>query len=213
MQIFLIGQVATVESQQFCKRELNVCDPCDPSFGSLEDISPAQIYRADLNSVVFFLLSFVAIYSLNETYFSILVFSDPILFSLFLFLCSVFPVFYFLSFSSILLCIFSTFSLLLLSLSSTFFLAASYLSALTFLVYHLVFSFCFYLFLCLLLSFLDFFYFHSLPVFYYIPLTIFFIFLRIRVFFLLLSFLSFCSSFLYLLPFNFLSAFSAYFFT
>ena len=160
-----------------------ICNLCDLSLGSLEDISPAQIYRADLNSVVFFLLSFVAIYSLNETYFSILVFSDPILFSLFLFLCSVFPVFYFLSFSSVLLCIFSTFSLLLLSLSSTFFLAAFYLSPLTFLVYHLVFSFCFYLFLCLLLSFLDFFYFHSLPVFYYIPLTIFFIFLRIRVFF------------------------------
>ena len=47
-----------------------MCDPCDPSLGSLEDISPAQIYRADLTSVVFFLLSFVAIYSLNVTYIS-----------------------------------------------------------------------------------------------------------------------------------------------
>ena len=37
------------------------CHPCDPSLGSLEDISPAQMYRADLNSVVFFLLSFVVI--------------------------------------------------------------------------------------------------------------------------------------------------------
>ena len=44
-------------------------DPCDPSLGSLEDISPAQIYRSDLTSVVFFLLSFIAIYSLNVTYF------------------------------------------------------------------------------------------------------------------------------------------------
>ena len=32
------------------------CDPCDPSLGSLEDISPAQIYRA--------------ICSLNEIYIS-----------------------------------------------------------------------------------------------------------------------------------------------
>ena len=38
-------------------------DPCNPSLGSLEDISPAQVYHADLNSVVFFLLSFVVIYS------------------------------------------------------------------------------------------------------------------------------------------------------
>ena len=44
------------------------CDPCDPSLGSLEVIFPAQIYRADLTSVVFFLLSFVVIYSLNITY-------------------------------------------------------------------------------------------------------------------------------------------------
>ena len=47
-----------------------ICNLCDLSLGSLEDISPAQIYRADLNSVVFFLLSFVAVYSLNETYIS-----------------------------------------------------------------------------------------------------------------------------------------------
>ena len=40
------------------------------------------------------------------------------------------------------------------------------------------FSFCFYPFLCLLLSFLVFFYFHSLPVFYYIPLTLLFIIWR-----------------------------------
>ena len=44
------------------------CDPCSPSLGSLEDISPAQIYRENLSSVVFFVLSFVVIFSLNETY-------------------------------------------------------------------------------------------------------------------------------------------------
>ena len=43
------------------------CDPCSPSLGSLEDISTAQIYRANLKSVAFFLLSFVVIYSLYET--------------------------------------------------------------------------------------------------------------------------------------------------
>ena len=43
---------------------------CNPSLASLEDISPAQIYHADLTSIVFFLLSFVAIYSLNKTYIS-----------------------------------------------------------------------------------------------------------------------------------------------
>ena len=166
-----------------------ICNLCDLSLGSLEDISPAQIYRADLNSVVFFLLSFVAIYSLNETYFSILVFSDPILFSLFLFLCSTFPVFYFLSFSSVFLCISSTFSFCLSCLSFTFLLCLlSFSSSSNFLCLPSNFSFCFYLFLCLLLSFLAFFYFHSLPVFYYIPLTLLFMFLHICVF-LLLSFL------------------------
>ena len=47
-----------------------ICNLCDLSLGSLENISPAQIYLADLNSAVFFLLSFVAVYSLNETYIS-----------------------------------------------------------------------------------------------------------------------------------------------
>ena len=108
-----------------------LCDPCNPSLRSLENICPAQIHCADLKSVVFFLLSFVAIYSLNETYFSILVFSDPILFSLFLFLCSTFPVFYFLSFSSVFLCISSTFPFCLSCLPSTFFLTAFYLSLLS----------------------------------------------------------------------------------
>ena len=43
-----------------------VCDPYNPSLGFLEDISLAQIYRAELNSLVFLLISFVA-NSLNET--------------------------------------------------------------------------------------------------------------------------------------------------
>ena len=78
------------------------CDPCDYSLGSLDDISLAQIYRADLNSVVFFLLFFVVMYSLNETIsLFISVFSDLILFYLFLFLYTTFPVFFFLFFSSI----------------------------------------------------------------------------------------------------------------
>ena len=35
------------------------CNPCDPQHGSLEVISPVQmVYRANLSSVVFFLLSF-----------------------------------------------------------------------------------------------------------------------------------------------------------
>ena len=49
------------------------------------------------------------------------------------------------------------------------------------------FSFCFFLFLCFLLSSLVFFYFLSFPVFHYIPLTLLFIFSRICVLLLLLS--------------------------
>ena len=52
---------------------------------------PAQIHRANLNSVFLFLLFFVAIYFLNETYFFILIFSDPFLFCLFVFLSYTFP--------------------------------------------------------------------------------------------------------------------------
>ena len=60
-------------------------DPCDPSLGTLVDISPAQVYCANFNSTVFFLPTFIVIYSLNETYiFFILVFSYPILLCLFL---------------------------------------------------------------------------------------------------------------------------------
>ena len=103
-------------------RDKKICDSCDLSLGSLEDISPAQIYCADFNSVVFFLLSFVVMYSLNETYiFFILVFI--------------------LSFSYICLCISSTFSFsfcLFRCLSSTFFLVVFYLSPLIFFAYHLL---------------------------------------------------------------------------
>ena len=43
---------------------------CNPSLGSLEDISPAKIFCTDFNFNVFFLLSFFVNYSLNETYIS-----------------------------------------------------------------------------------------------------------------------------------------------
>ena len=101
--------------------------------GSLVDIFPAQIYRADLNSIAFFLLSLVANHSLSETYISS--------FQSFQILCYSFPVFYFLSFSSVFLSISSTFSFtfcLFLYLPSAFFLAAFYLSPLSFFVYHLI---------------------------------------------------------------------------
>ena len=104
---------------------------CDPSLGSLEDISPAQIYRANFISVVFFLHCCYR-FSKRNIYLFILVFSDPILFCLFIFLSSIFPVFYFLSFSSVFLCI-SLILFLLMSLS----LPALYLSPLTYFVYHL----------------------------------------------------------------------------
>ena len=113
---------------------------CDPSLASLEDISPAQIHRADLTSVFFFLLSSVAIYSLNETH-TLLHFS--------LFRSYSFQSF----FSCVLLSLSSTSYLSPLSffaypqlslsfflcLSSTFFVGAFYLSPLTFFVYHLLF--------------------------------------------------------------------------
>ena len=91
-----------------------------------------------------FLPSFLYCYLISKwkIYFFILVFSDPILFSLFLVLCSTFPIFYFLSFSSVFPCISSTFSFffcLFLCLSSISFLAVFYLSFLTFFVYYLIF--------------------------------------------------------------------------
>ena len=78
------------------------CKPWDSS-GSLEDIAPAQIYHANLNFVVFFLPSFVVIFSLNKKcIFFISVFSYPIFF-----LSSTFP----LSASLLLLFVYSVFSL------------------------------------------------------------------------------------------------------
>ena len=171
-----------------CDRSLNIfifrfpnCDPCDPSLGSLENISPAQIYRADLTSVVFFFLSFVAIYFVNETYISSFQSFQILFFSVFLFLSYNFPIFYFLSFSSVFLCISPTFYFCLY-LSVFYFLSCCLLLfSSDFLCLSSNFSFCFYLFLCLLLSFLAFFYFHSLQVFYDIPLTLLFILLHICV--------------------------------
>ena len=124
--IFLWIKFATIRFHFFSERvQLKLAtrtrDPCNPSLGSLEDISPAQIYRADLTSVV---SSF---------------FPSILLFSVFLFLCSTFPVFYFLPFSSVFLCISSTFSSCLSCQPFTFFLATFYLFPLTFFAYHLVF--------------------------------------------------------------------------
>ena len=110
------------------------CDPCNPSLASLEDISLAQMYRANLNSTIFFLLCFVIIYSLNETYISLFQ-SFPILFfsvSFFswillslIFLCLSLHIHYFL------------FLFLPLSLSVFYFLSVFYLTYLTFFNYPL----------------------------------------------------------------------------
>ena len=90
----------------------------------------------------------------------------------FLFLFSTFPVFYFLPFSSVCLSLHILYFLFLSFLSVFYFLSCCLLSfSSNFLCLPSNFSFCFYLFLCLLLSFFAFFYFHSLPVFYSIPLT------------------------------------------
>ena len=105
-----------------------LCDPCNPSLRSLENICPAQIHCADLKSVVFFLLCCYLFSKWNIfLYFS-------------LFRSCSFQFF----FSCVLLSLSSTFFLsplsffaypllsfsfcLFLCLSSTFFLAAFYLS-------------------------------------------------------------------------------------
>ena len=120
------------------------CNLCDASLGSVEDISRAQIYRVHLNSVVFFLLSFTAIYSLNEKYISSF-YSFQILFFSVCFLSCVL-----LSLSSIFYL-----SLLSLSLSLFYFISCCLLSFFSdFICLLSNFSFCFYPFLCLLLSFL-----------------------------------------------------------
>ena len=188
------------------------CDPCDPSLVCLDDISPAQIYHADLTSVVFF-LSFVAIYSLNVTYISSFYFFQILpAYSFHSFfscvLLSLYSTFY-LSPLFVFPCISSTFSFYLSCLSFTFLLCLlSFSSSSNFLCLPSNFPFCFYLFLCLLLSFFAFFYFHSLPVFYSIPLTPYSLFLLLYIcvcfllllLLLLLSFLSSCSFFLFFWP-------------
>ena len=185
------------------------CNPCDPSLGSLEDISPAQICILCRPHFPCF-LPFLSCYLVSKCniHFFILVFLNPTLFT-----SLSFPVFYS---PCLLLSIF----LPCLSFHILYFLFLSFLFVFYFLsCYLLTFAsnflclpsnvfFCFSLFFCLLLSFFAFFYFHSLPVFYSIPLTLLFILLRICVcvlllllLLLLLSFLSSCSSFLYFLPF------------
>lgn len=115
-------------------------DPCDPSLGTLVDISPAQVYCANFNSTVFFLPAFNVIYSLNETYiFFILVFSYPILICLFLFLSSNSPLSLFLLCLSLSVLYFLFFPLSLsLCPPSTFFLC------LTSAIFSLLLSFSFH---------------------------------------------------------------------
>ena len=58
-------------------------DPCYPSLGSLDNISPAQVYCTNLKYITFFLPSFVVICSLNKIYIVIIwVFSYPTFFCL-----------------------------------------------------------------------------------------------------------------------------------
>ena len=115
---------------------------CNPSLASLEDISPAKIFCGDFNFIVFFLLSIVVNYCLNETYISSFQSFQILFFSVSFFSCvllSLSSTFYL---SPVFLCISSNFSFffsLFLYLPSTFFLAAFYLSPLTFFVYHLIF--------------------------------------------------------------------------
>ena len=119
---------------------------------SLEDISPAQIYRANLNSVVFFLLSFVVIYSLNETCISLFQSFQILFFSVSFFSCLVLFLIYLssLSFFVYQCILYFLFLLLSLSLSVFYFLFCCLLSySADFLCLSSTFSFCFWLFLCL----------------------------------------------------------------
>ena len=145
---------------------------------SLEDISPAQTYHANLDCAVFVPPCFVVIYSLNETFILfILVFLYPIL-SVFFFFCILLS----------LVCLshlsFFTYRLLSLSTCVSFFLCllfslltVFYLPALTFFFFLLISlspSVSFYV--SPVLYFLAVFHFVSLPVFYYIFLTLLFTF-------------------------------------
>ena len=158
--------------------------PCDPSLGSLEDISPAQIYLSNLNAVFFFLSCLVTIYPPNKTHILVILVFRILLFSVFFLvflLLSPLPVF----FSTFPLCVslsilYSIF--LLLSLYLSFFYFLSCLSSTFF------FSFCFL----------------SLPYLYYIFLSF------LLSFFGCVCVLFFCPSVLYFLLFNILSVFSSF---
>ena len=145
---------------------------------SLEDISPAQKHRANLNSVFFFLLSFVVIYYLNETYISLFQSFQILFFSVSFFPVLNFSLSTFLLSLSLYISISSTFSFsfcLFPCLFSTFFFAVFYLTPPTFFAYPLLsLSASGSFFVCLLISF-----FYFLPFFCYIPLTLLFIFSRV----------------------------------
>ena len=178
----------------------NFCYPCDPSLGSLGDISPAQIYCADLNSVIFFLLPFIVLYFLNKTYISLSIFEYP-KFSLspsaFLCLCSTFflavfylsPLIFFISYHLLSLSA-SVFLFLLLSFfPSTFFLCLS--------------SFIFPLFSSLPFCVCAFYYYDYYPVLF----CIFYLSTFVCLFFAFFFFLHFSSSFVFLILFIFSTLF------
>ena len=177
--------------------------PCNPLLGSLKGYLPAKIYHASLSFVVFFLLSFVVICSLHDTYISFFSrfrsYSPMYVF----FLPSTFS---HLSFSSVFLCITWTFSFSFrfILLSAFYFLSSCIPSFSSDFFYPLLFLSSLAFFCLSSTNFLAFFCFLSFPVFYYIPFTLLFIFLHVCVLLLLSS----CASFPYFLP---LSAFSAYF--
>ena len=187
------------------------CNPCHHSLGSLEDISPAQMYCANLNSAVSFLPSFAVICSLNETYiFFILVFSYPILFCLFFF-----SVFYFPSVCLSLYILYFLFLLLSLSLSVFYFFSCL---ASVFLLWLSLFIL-YFLFLLLSPSFSVFYFFFWLS-------PTFFLCLSSTIFLLLLSFifhvcyyyryssvLLFCVFYLSVFCLAFLFCFSYFFFS
>ena len=150
----------------------------------------------NLNSVIFFLFFVAIIYPLNETFLHFSLFRSYSFQSLFL--CFTFPVFYFLSISSVLLYISSTFffSFCLFVCCVLPFLVPSIF--LLWLSSSSNFSFCFYLFLCVLLCLSSIIF----PLLFSLSFCVFMPFF-------FLSFLSSCSSFLYFLSSNFLSVFPA----
>ena len=180
----------------------STCDPCNPSLESVEDFSPAKIYRTNLSSIVFFLLCFLVVFSLNETYISLFYRSYS-------FLSLSFHVFYF-PLSTFFFCLFLHILYSLFRLLSLFFYhLLSFLLSSIFLLRLSLFILCF-LFLFLSLS-LSVFYFASwLPSLFffaclllYLPYSSLFIFacMFFIIIIIVLSFVSVISTFQFLICF------------